>query len=67
MEQKNKKYDELDKIEEHIEYIVEIECKECKNTHVSEDDIFAAEEFYDKGWRVIDKKCLCPSCVSKIK
>jgi hypothetical protein len=48
--------------------VTEIKCDECNYIDKSYmDEWEAIESFIDRGWEVISKKCLCKTCIDKLK
>ena len=57
---------EIELIEKALVIEVSIQCYACQCVETSRKyDIFAAEEFYYKGWRPIEGKIYCPKCAEK--
>lgn len=62
-EQLSKEAFEIVKLEDFIHIEASIECSKCGNTHFTENEVFASEEFYKDGWRVLKNKIFCSSCL----
>jgi len=59
--------EEINKIMNLLDFtttITEIKCDKCGFCDKSYmDEYEAADGFLDKGWNIVRKKCLCPSCI----
>lgn len=64
----SKKSIELAELSVYVNTLSTISCEWCNaDSNIHADEYDALDYFYEKGWRVIKDKCICPNCKKKIK
>ena len=54
-----------DQLEDNLLVEVSIECTKCRKGDMTCGEMYAADWFFEKGWRATPNHVYCPNCASK--